>query len=661
MFEDKTASSLTANNGINSDVTGVLKMSYGNVPSNVTEINKKRDANAFVGNTLKETLKWTGTYTDTTEYNGNGKWRLANIDTFTHTCYDGSGNRHDTLVKNKYTGDDWSDSIKPFKLNKIPMENAKIVVTEKAKKYQTENIATGKNENQDGIIRTTGVSGMDAKDINEDSILDNDTRYAYLEKHDITGDNIEISFYPEVKMMMYGLASGHNSVSSSESVYKKALYTMGEKKRTAQSSSLYLYRISSKKTVDGVGQKLTGKIYSDDMTTNSAGTGNGNTPVIYAGGNVSLKVDGANMNLNLYGYSVDLVNKAKDGTGFKINDTDTLTYKSVVDDESDIYAIWGNEETPAGGANIRTSNKLFNDYKAWVANMSNLDNYGADVTLKVADTTKEDGVKEYNNFSTTIGKLIPETGTLGDTGNWASKEDGVYPIAVYNGKVFSAKDTAEEQALSKGYWNLVAQVQKDYNCDEETAIKVLDESGMFDAIYKAIESSTSEFNKSGKAVSVSGEEATNQNTAMLGDGKNWYDEVVKTFCIRRYVTETLHFEGTILSDKIDYDAAPKDNSTSSGLNDKQTKYNKANAKWYVSFYLKGNPNQGSVESPIAETKKMYHTVGADYNPVFYNPSDTNSAVSFENAKNSFTVLTEKLHVDGADFIIPSSATTDESN
>lgn len=660
LFEDKTASSLTANNGISSDVTGVLKMSYGNVPSNVTEIDKKRDANAFVGNTLTETLKWTGTYVDTTEYNANGKWRLADVDTFTHTCYttaaDGTLIQHDLTVSNRYTSSDWSEGIKPFKLNRVPMETAKIIVTEKAKKYQTDDIATGKNENPDGII--TSVSGMKATDIDGfESVLDNDTRYAYLEKHDVTGDNIDIHFYPEVKMMMYGLANGHTSVSSSESIYKKALYTMGDKKRTAQSSSLYLYRISSKKTAEGVGQKLTGKVYSDDMTTNSAGTGNGNTPVIYAGGNVSLKVDGANMNLNLYGYSVDLVNKAKDGTGFKINATDTATYKSIVDDESDIYANWGNEQTPVDGTTIRTSDKLFNDYKNWVANMSDSNNYGADVTLKVTDTTKADGIKEYNNFSTTIGKIVTESGTkISDS----SKEEGVYPIAVYNGKVVTARETAEEQALSRGYWNLIAQVQKDYNCDETTAIKVIEDSGMLNAIYNAIESSTSAFNKSGKAVSVSGEEATNQNTAMLGNGTNWYDEVVKTFCIRRYVTETLHFDGTVLSDKIDYDAAPKDNSVSNGLNDKQNSYNKANSKWYISYYFKNNPNSKIGELANPETKWMYHNVNT-YVPVFYNPADANSSQAFINAKNSFTVLTEKLHIDGADFVIPSSATTDESN
>ena len=650
LFESKTASSITANNGISTDVTGVLKMTYGNVPAGTTNIDEKRNPNAFVGGTLVESLKWTGTYEDTTEHDASGKYRLAKPkDAFKHTCYttDANGNQvqHDLNVQ--FLCKKWSESIKPFKLNKIPMENAKIIVTEKAHKYQTAEMATGKNENQDGIIPS--VSSMNGVDANYDSVLDDDTRYAYLEKHNITGDNIDIYFYPEVKMMMYGMVSGVDEISDDSSVYKKALYTMGEQRRTVQSSSLYLYRISSRKTAEGVGQKLSGKIYSDDMTTNSAGKGD--SPVIYAGGNVSLKVDGANMNLNLYGYAVDLVNKSKDGSGFKINDSETLTYKSIVDDESDIYANWGNAPESVAEAN-RSTQKLFTDYKAWVSNMADSNKYGADVTLQVTDTTKADGKKEYNNFSTTIGKVVTESGTV--VGE-ASKEEGVYPIAVYNGKVVTSRDSAEERALSKGYWSLVAQVQKDYNCDEDRAIKVLEDSGMFDAIYRAIESSTSEFNKSGKA-----DAGVSDDTALLGSGNNWYDEVVKTFCIRRYVTETLHFDGTVLSDKIDYDAAPKDNSVSRGINDKQLAYNKSNAKWYISFYFKGNPNDGVVGSLTEESKKMYHSVG-DYEPKFYNPAETSSSDSFGKAKNTFTVLTKKLHIDGADFIIPSSATSDESN
>ena len=53
------------------------------------------------------------------------------------------------------------------------------------------------------------------------------------------------------------------------------------------------------------------------------------------------------------------------------------------------------------------------------------------------------------------------------------------------------------------------------------------------------------------------------------------------------------------------------------------------------------------------------TIGSGIS-VFYNPSDTSGA-SWNNAKAGCTVLTDKLHVDGADFIVPSATTNDESN
>lgn len=650
LFEDKRASSFYPAsdtmyaNGNTGVVAGELKMQYSNVPpTTVKNATKVRDSQALVGSKLTETIKWTGVYTHMYDNNSDGDMKLASH----NNCNCGTAIRH-------VTNSDWiDDSIKPFKLGNLPMKQAKIIVTEYAKKYQTANIeltAGGTNKNADGILKGSDannpVSSMKAVDINDDSILDDNTRYAYVEKHNVTGDNITLSFYPEVKMMLYSFTNPQEKIiRNSSSVFRQACYVMGERKRNVQSSSLYLYRVSNAKSAEGVSQKLKGTVYSDDMSTGTAGNGNGNTPVIYAGGNVSMKVDGANLNLNLYGYSVDLINKDKDAT-MKINATEAITYNSIVADNSDVYSTWGNG---TGTAPTESTQLLFTDYKNWVRKMTDSKNYGADVTLKVGTGATQ---KTYNNFNTTVGKIKYDETTQ-------TKEEGVYPLTIMNGKVFTARQTAHDQSLSRGYWSLVAQIQKDYNCTEAVAVKLLEESKMFDSIYTAIESSVSEFNKSGKIPALTnGTNITNE----LGNDKNWYDEVVRTFCVRRYVTDTLHIDGTMLSDKIDFDAAPVDNSVSSGVNDRQNAWNTANAKWYVSFYFIGEPNAlTATGAQIPAEKRMYGngTIGSGIS-VFYNPSDTSGA-SWNNAKAGCTVLTDKLHVDGADFIVPSATTNDESN
>lgn len=438
----------------------------------------------------------------------------------------------------------------------------------------------------DGLGITVGAKKVTAGSVT----VENGYRYAYALKHDGSNNttNMLLKFYPEVKMA-YTTQSGE-SYNDAEANTWHMVYTMGEKLRKVQPSSLYLYRLR------GTGNELTGMTYSDSMQGGSSILGNATKPIIPAGSDVSLVAKPTGITMDLYGYALDLVNKSTDGGNMAGSN---ISYSSVIVSGVDVYQDWGN----AG-----STTALFNDFKKWHQKMTNVENYESDVMLKVTGS----GNKVYNNFGSVISQITPVTPT----------QDGVYPIAVRKGVICKGE---------LGYQALITQIAADYvaedpdnitSADKAMAESIFEASGLYTAIIEAVEDCNDSFNTSRQPKDFG-------YTFPLGNSTHWYDEEVKTFVVRRYVSEGNKFGDIVLEDKIDYGAAADHNSSSA----KPQSYN--NGDWYVSIYLRNSIN----------------TITPKYEPA-------NKAGTASVSTNNYSLLIHEVLVHGADFSIPSSSTSD---
>ena len=419
----------------------------------------------------------------------------------------------------------------------------------------------------------------------------NEYRFANVRYNGVT-----LAFHPEV-LMVYKL--GGTTWSQVESAKYTTVYTMGECKRHTQSSSLYLFKLNG--TGDG---SITGTTYSDAMQGGSNTLGNYKV-MIPAGSDVTVAADMNGIDIDLYAYALDIIDKSVDSPSFKNSATTTKSYQSIVKSDEDVYKKW-----------MTTSNIeiLKSHFLEWTDDILNVENFGADFELKVNGTTKSE------NFSATVGNIKR---------NETITEDGVYQLVVENGELKTSKGD---------YSKMIAQIAADYECSEAKAIEVWNASGIHTAILNAIESSTSDFNKSGKCSNSSW-------TPMLGNSNNWYDEKTYTFVVRRFTNLDNKFCDIIASDKIDYNLAP--NGT---LNDEQNANAgvTSSAKWTVTIYF----------------DKAKSTDVNDYlldSGTYYTPNEgtsTSGSSNFVTANSSHTILINKAPVKNADFLIPASSTSD---
>ena len=303
---------------------------------------------------------------------------------------------------------------------------------------------------------------------------------------------------------------------------------MGEKRRKLKPSSMYTIRVQNQ----GVNKALTSKTISDSTAVGSKANGVSNgLPVIYAGGNVSLNVK-SNYTLNMYGYSLDLIEQSDSdlrGTG---------NYSSVVADGSDVkYDSWKNKE---GEYNPQSN------FNKWIKDT--LGKLSADMTLVANNNT-------YNNFTTSVGKFKKDDSN--------SEADGVFSIQIKEGKIVD----------NSGYQALVGQIASDYDCNTDEAKKIFANSGIYQTIIDSIEDCNDSFNTSQKSDAISSERL------------HWYDEEVKTFVIRRYTKTGVKVPSVLVNDKIDYNSAPTESTS-----ENSSSYKTATGKWYFTLYFKDLPS-----------------------------------------------------------------------
>lgn len=311
-----------------------------------------------------------------------------------------------------------------------------------------------------------------------------------------------------------------------------------------------------------------------------------------------------------------MVNYDKDKNGFKISEDTVIPYTSVVNDASidnrNPYRTWGNQSS---------TEELFEQYVEWATSVKK--NLYADVTLKVEGKKK---TKEFNNFNVSMASLVSKDEQSKHT------ETSQYPIYIRRGEI----DTS-----GMGYQALLKQIASDYQCSEEEAVKLFEESNMYQTILKGIEDIKDDFNHSQK---VNTEDNGAHAVRSENTEDNWYDEEVKVFLIRRYESQPVEFQNIVLTDKLDYNLAPdstagKDNKTTA----QQGKYDSNEGKWYLTLYLQKDKEKETNEY-LSDTERYEPQKGI--------------VETKENYFQNGSVLINNLHIDGADFKIPSATTSE---
>lgn len=589
-----------------------LDMEYGNKPKTVeaggTTI---RDSWSKYCNRVGDTIKFKSEWV-------SGGANPVEAYTTTHTYTTGSG----TNIKTNtcYYANTRATDSRPIylRLLSLPLYEVRNNITEKIFKYRTDTIGTGINKWDTDLSdgkklggstlpldeNIKPVSGVNAT-IPKSDMKENE-RYRFIV---IAKSNKTLSYYPEVGMRAY-ITSGDTLTAGG--IYAKTILTMGEKIRKTDPSSMYILRVTQPNT----GDQVKGSIYSDTTATGSNADDlskkNGNKPVVYGGSDITLKAEGK-FNINMYGYSLDLINKDYDASmkyTTASGDTAYEQYTKVVNNNSDVYSDWGNDST-------NSKVELFKQYKDWTESVKN--SLTADVTLKV---TGDAGYKKlYNDFSTSLGKL--QGGT--------SSEDGVYSIKIRLGKI----DTTTDQ-----YKGLIKQIAKDYNCDEAKAGEIFEKSDIYKTIIRSIEDVNDGFNKAQKVTDTNNRVRTDESN------KAWYDEEVKTFVIRRYKTTGVTTPNIVLNDKIDYGMAPDSTKgKDSTYNAQQSEYKSHTGQWYLTLYFRDNHSNKSDTNLYLSEQSLF------------NPNKSRVDIS----KNYYTggnVLINELYIAGADFLIPSATTSD---
>lgn len=262
-----------------------------------------------------------------------------------------------------------------------------------------------------------------------------------------------------------------------------------------------LYRMT------GASDAVKGVVYSDTAVGGDAGrqSQSGNKIALTAGGDFTVKAD-TNMKINLYGYALDLIEPGD--TGY-----DTVTLNN------DVKAGWGNSGSRA---------KLMEAYQTWAAAMLNPRNYQADFEMTI-------GNKSYNSFSATVGSFGAKASQ--------STETGQYNLHVKHGDIVH----------NDGYNAFISQLASDYGCDTAKAEEIFEASEMKQAIIKAIEHDNSSLNQSEPVGST--ESALVSQIGGLGNENHWYDEEVRVFVIRRFMTPAATINNVIAQDKMDIGTA----------------------------------------------------------------------------------------------------------
>ena len=477
----------------------VLGLDYDNVPKSKEIASGYRNSFATVG-VISDTLKFDAIYRIT------GNKNRIEVEGATHYCsyWDDEWECRFSNTEYYHQLETIPNALAAFNVNGSSYSTVSEDVNVGVHKYSTKVMKIGQNDRDTGItsLRKAPSTGTDRK------IFVPAYSVAAIQNHDMI-----LNFYPEVKMMAHEYSG--DTISGMDDVNEVEVLTMGEEQRKVQSSSLYIYSIRS---AEGSTSDITGVSYSDAALTGDM-VFEGDKMIVPGGTDFSV-VAQPNFTAYLSGYSLDVINKSVDADGLRISDEKTIPYSDIIADSSDIYSKWGNSCTE----------KLFKEYKKWVAKMADVRNYQADLKMTISGNGYS--TKEYEAFNVSIGYI---TGGL-------SSEEEVFPLEIKNGVLLKSTES---------YKALIKSIASDYACDYDKAVEVFEASGLYTAILDAIESSIADENKS------------QAGPDELGSSAHWYDEQVKTFVVRRYESTPLHFHDIVSSDKLDYGAVanPKKQAT----------------------------------------------------------------------------------------------------
>lgn len=423
-------------------------------------------------------------------------------------------------------------------------------------------------------------------------------------------DTESLQYYPEVGMrfeMAKDSAQRDYKWTTPQVEYMARVLTIGEKQRSVRPSSLYLVKITNGNVPEN---NVTGETYSDTAGAGSL-IGNARTgtqQVIYGGSDVTVEA-GTNFGINLYGYALDTVNKDTDNNKVIAESGSRPPYASIVPKDESLQSAWG-------GYNGMSDEGLLHDFTAWSNHW--IKSINADFVLTV-------GSKVYNNFSSSVGKWTADN----------SKAEGVYQLYFRMGELDKSVTTG------KGYRDLIGQIADDYEVTFNEAEELFKNSDIYKSVLDSLESSGESTNSSQANTGVIGR--FNSGTSTVSDGKNWYDEETHTFVIRRFTRENIEFPNIVLSDKLDYNLVPERTNGTSGTDDGQTNYNTYQAKWWLVLYLRDKNNKGNIYS--GKDDKIYKPAGG-----LVNRSGEESEAG--------DVIIDQVHVNGADFQVPSGVTQD---
>lgn len=585
----RSFSGISYSNYASLDPTNLLKMSdkFGVVPTVKSTSNGK---NQLVGS-ISENLKLETKFQYAGGVGKHARWDTHNAHVYKYITIKtdaGTFSRPVVCPTCSYIASFEPHTCNGLWANAFPVNKMDYTFVGNVYKYQTSNKEEGKNS-------LLGSSDMKALATNANIptgvTKENTNEYRYATVHRNTG--VDIGFYPE-NYMAYKI--GGTVFDSNPYKYAEVI---SEAKRTAESSSLYLFKINTDKDSD----VITGSTYSDTMQGGTSSMGSTKVS-IPAGSDVTILADTSNIKIDLYGYALDLVNKSKDST-MKTGSSSSMSYGSVVkQNDIDLNASWGN--------NSNNPDKLKSNFSDWADKIMDINNFAADFTLSVNNATKG------ANFSATIGKVNHTSGAT---------EDGVYNINVENGQI------VKTGANSRAYQQLIKQIAADYDCSEAEAEQVFTDSQIYTAIMNAIESSNSSSNTSG-ACTV----GASSWTDTLGGNGNWYDEKVRTFVVRRYTNLGNTLSDITATDKIDYGLAPSGSNSGKENSSAGTAYD---AKWSLSLFF-NSAKKDDMNKLLLE------------NGTYYDPS-TNTEIS--GANNAHSVLINNTPVSNADFLVPASSTS----
>lgn len=566
---------------VDSDNLLQIKNEFGVVPAVVKPASPKRNSKAVVG-TLTETLKIESRFT---RYSGTGyNEQLENHSHAEEGHWEGEPATYHVdspAVSISY----YSFPIKTalgIRENASPINTMTYSWTNTVYKYSTDALATGKNTILGGA-NSKAISNSASKVNN--GIVSDDNEYRFATVRD---NGVILNFYPEV--LMVDCIAGTNW-SSVQSEGYHTVYTMGEELRKAQSSSLYLFKING----DGE-NAVTGTTFSDSMLGGS-NTLDINQPIIPAGADVNVAADLNGIDIDLYAYTLDIIDKSVDST-FKTSATTSRSYEEVVKSGANVYQKW------LGASNLSI---LKNAFKSWSDDILDVRNFGADFSLYVNND------KKSSNFSATVGD-IKKTNEI--------TEDGVWQLVVKKGMLIENSD----------YTYMIKQIASDYQVTESEAEDLFKASGIYTAILEAIESCNDSFNKSGVC------EVNPNWTSVLGNSTNFYDEQVHTFVIRRFTLLNNKICDVIAQDKIDYNLAPNGNL---GTSQNANAGNNNNASWKLTVYF-DKARASEVNDNLLGSATYY---------------EPNTGAGLESANDSYSVLMKEVPVQKADFKISADSTS----